>query len=166
MKHEKWIYIVVTTALLIFLFSFCVVWWLPDSSTELKNGFDSELLNTLSTQYQITIPDNAVFVDGVLTNSRDPYYIILFELPLESELGAGGDALKSYLCQALAIDETRCYFNEHRDDEVNTEWYEQYGGKLEYCLTFNDLFDSFLSCTLHEDKIVARFVGGRPLRNY
>lgn len=52
-----------------------------DKPTRIENGFTAELTDMLAQKYELHIPAQAVFLDGVFTNSfRDPAVVISFEI--------------------------------------------------------------------------------------
>lgn len=167
MKHKDGIILAIAIIGMILLLSGLFLytqrgWFISDSRTEITTGFSPELLNVLDSRYQITIPEDAVFCKGINTNSfRDPRVVILFELPVETDLAADMPDPTDYVFQRLKLDKSRYRFAGH-DDETIAQLYKDLGGKLEYML--KDQHESFtcLSYALHEDKLVIRFVGWHP----
>ena len=49
-----------------------------DAPIEIKNGFSPELLNAMKERYQITIPDDAVFIKGIVTDGFREGFVVFF----------------------------------------------------------------------------------------
>lgn len=167
MRHKRSILIVTVIISVTLLLSGLVVatqsgWFFYDTYTEIENGFSAGLLSVLDAQYQITIPDDAIFVKGINTNAiRDPSVVILFELPIEVHIASEIDSLNNYIFQKMNLDKSRYTFGGF-DEEISADWYEEMGGKLDYIIKDKHDAHTFLSYTLHEGKIIVRFVGRHP----
>ena len=99
------------------------------SPTEIKKGFSPKLLEQLETHYQISIPDNAVFIKGFNTNAfRDPSVLILFECPITEELRQAKD---DCIFAALGLDEAYWSLPGRADDMSPGEWADAMGGPWE-----------------------------------
>lgn len=167
MRHKRSILIVtVIISVALLLSSFVMAaqsgWFFYDTYIEIENGFSAELLSILVARYQISIPDNAIFVKGINTNAiRDPSVVILFELPTEIHIASEMDSLNNYIFEKLNLDKSRYTFGGF-DEEIYADWYEEMGGKLDYLIKDKHDSHTFLSYTLHKDKIIVRFVGRHP----
>ena len=170
MKHK--IFLIVSGILLgVLLVSvFCMVdrekvgEWFFGTPTEIKSGFSPELLNAMKERYQITIPDDAVFIRGFNTNSfRDPCVVFLFELPMETELSPDDcDGVSDYVFQRLNIDESHYdsagrgkqhYLNNENEDLTRI---------YDYDIKRKHEGFTFLSFSVETDRIIFRFVGWHP----
>lgn len=137
-------------------------WLITDTSTKIEDGFTEELLSVLDTKYHITIPEDAVFIKGINSNDmHDPSVVILFELPAEPVLSSDREGVYNYIFQKLELDESRHHGGGH-STKIAADWYEEFGGELEYEIKDERQAFTYISYKLQDDKIIIRFVGWRP----
>ena len=138
--------------------------WFFGTPTEIKSGFSPELLNAMKERYQITIPDDAVFIKGIVTDGfREGFVVFLFELPMETELSPDDCCgVSDYVSQKLNLDESQ-YGRGYDDGEELwwADWDEDFVCKYDYSIESHIDFTS-LSFSVQEDRIIFRFVGWRP----
>ncbi len=167
MKHKciKVIAIMcIVTILFLSVFAVAVHFGWPffDTPTEIKKGFSQELLDTLSDQYQISIPEDAVFLKGINTNAfRDPSVVVLFELPVDTNQIHTADDIEDYIFQKLKLDPDQYDFF-YYDEMILADWYEEMGGELDYHLKYKAAPFTYLSCALRNNCILIRFNGWHP----
>ncbi len=168
MKSKK-IMIGIAIALLIITVFFVLVYvglyWAfnSDPSTKIKEGFSDELLYSLKAEYGVTIPEDAVFIEGVNTNGwQDPYVIVLFELPY-AENAALGDH-DAFIHSALSLN--REQYGNSAVYSIVSEGFEDLGGKMQYEIDFTGKSFTSISYKIEENKIIVRFLGWRPGHNY
>lgn len=169
MKRKHIILLVAAAVILVPLLMWGIIatvfggWLFGDTCTEIKKGFSDELLSVLDTQYQITIPDDAVFIKGINTNAfRDPMVVVLFEIPVEPyKKLSDPDRLCNYVIQKLHLDQ-ELYTSGGADHEIKADWYEEMGGLFDYSITNRHNSFTFLSFELHDDRVLIRFVGHHP----
>ena len=169
MKHK--IFLIVSGILLgVLLVSvFCMVdrekvgEWFFGTPTEIKSGFSPELLNAMKERYQITIPDDAVFIKGIVTDGfREGFVVFLFELPMETKLDLGDDrGASDYVFQRLNLDESQ-YELCGRGRNFTDDWDEDFVRKYDHEISAKHDVYTFLSFSVQEDRIIFRFVGWRP----
>lgn len=186
MKRKVMITILAVVAAIAILFSFLVVatrkgwiWrdvmtneprtlqqvfggWLFGSPTEIKKGFSSELLEGLRSRYHLSIPDNAVFIKGFNTNSRDPSVVVLFECPMTEE---NPSDLHEYVFRALELDE-EIWKPFGRNYSETEEWFEVVGGSLEWEIAHQTEVFTHIQFSVCEDVLTVRLVGWRPGAQY
>lgn len=167
-KRKTLVLAIVMSVVLLILLSVTALWiigagWHSQGNPiEIKDGFSAELRNALETNYEITIPDDAVFVKGFCTNAlREPVLVILFELPLDANQMLEDEDTYIYICQQLKLDPSR-YTYSYYDEEIVADWYEEMGGKLNHKIDDGKNPFTFLSYSLCEDKITIRFFGNNP----
>ena len=166
MKHKIFLIVsgILLGVLLVFVALFGIGKEKNDAPIEIKNGFSPELLNAMKERYQITIPDDAVFIRGFNTNSfRDPCVVFLFELPMETELSPDDcDGVSDYVFQRLNIDESHYdsagrgkqhYLNNENEDLTRI---------YDYDIKRKHEGFTFLSFSVETDRIIFRFVGWHP----
>ncbi len=168
MKRKKCICLIVI--IIVVTITSCVTvaalngWVFFDTPTEIRGGFSPELIRFLNTKYHISIPEKANFIKGVNTNSfRDPMVVIMFEcaiddlVPAEYDSGYG----YSYVFQALNLNESTYTFG-GVDEEVKADWYDDFGGTLDYRIVCKDDPHTFISYSLSNDTLIVRFIGRHP----
>lgn len=139
-------------------------WVFFDTPTEICDGFSPALIHTLNTKYQISIPENANFIKGINTNSfRDPMVVILFECAIDDLVPAkcDGGYGYSYVFQALNLNESTYEFG-GVDEEVKADWYNDFGGTLDYIIKCKDDPHTFISYSIINDTLTVRFIGRHP----
>ena len=169
MKHKICICLIVIIVLISITSCFAAVISNADSifftgPTEIRGGFSPELIRTLNTRYQRSIPEKANFIKGLNTNSfRDPMVVILFECaiddlePWEDDSGFG----YSYVFQALNLNKSVYKFQGY-DEEIMADWFDDFGGLLDYCLGREDDLYTKISYSLRGNTLIIRFVGWHP----
>lgn len=133
---------------------------------EIKAGFSPELLETLQTQYGITIPEQAQFIKGYnLPNWRDSYVAILFAYPTEQPIEDDIQRISDSVRQLLKLDSTR-YPGFGNDIKAfsGSDWYDELGGVMDHATRDNK--STTISCTVQPDKILIRVIGWRPGANF
>ncbi len=129
--------------------------------TEIREGFSSSLTNVLSSKYQMIIPNDAIFIKGINSNTiRDPMVIILFECPI-NENWSKDDNGYSLVCQTLKLDESRYSFG-GCDEKISARWYDEIGGMLDFKIVDKNDPHTFISYSLGESVLTIRFVGRHP----
>lgn len=134
--------------------------YLFGDSAEIINGFSDELSDGLNTQYGIKIPEKAVFIKGLNTNSfRDPCIVILFSCSInESACVADMD---TYVRELLNLDQER-YSMAGSEDIIAADWYEEYGGKFDRMISAPDDVFTCISYKTSGNQLLIRFVGHHP----
>lgn len=172
MKHKRIKVIAIMCIVpILFLSIFAVAvhfgWPFFDTPTKIKKGFSQELLDTLSDQYQISIPEDAVFLKGINTNAfRDPSVVVLFELPVDTNQIHTADDIEDYIYQKLKLDFEQYGSFSHEDPIISADWYEEMGGELDYHLKYKATPFTYLSCALCNDCILVRFIGWHPHNSF
>jgi len=137
-------------------------WIFNDTPTEIQNGFRSELLSTLSEQYQISIPDDAKFIKGLNTNSfRDPSVVVLFECPVETDAQSSKDNGCSYVFRLLKLNDFIYTFG-GVDEEIAADFYDDMGGKMDHKIDRKGEPFTFISYSFEDERVLIRFVGRHP----
>lgn len=168
MKHKITICLIVIIVLISITTCLAVAtsnsWVFFDTPTEIRGGFSTELICFLNTKYQISIPEKATFIKGINTNTiRDPMVVIMFEcaiddmVPSEYDSGYG----YSYVFQALNLNESLYTFG-GVDEEVNTDWYDDFGGTLDYRIVYKGDPHTFISYSLSNNSLIIRLVVRHP----
>ena len=96
----------ITVVVVIALFMGASV-WMADSffnadDQEIKEGFSTELVDGLKSQYGITIPEKANFIKGYTSIGQDSCVAVLFECPLDHFII--DSELDSYIINLLKLD--------------------------------------------------------------
>lgn len=137
--------------------------WLFGSPTEIKKGFSSEMLTGLRSRYDLSVPDNAVFIKGFNTNSfQDPSVVILFTCPMMEE---NPSDLYDYVFRALKLDE-ESWKPFGRNNSETEEWFEAVGGRLEWEIAHQTERFTHIQFSVCEDALTVRLVGWRPGAQY
>ena len=137
-----------------------------DERTEICEGFSNELISTLASRYQMTIPQDATFVKGINTNTiRDPMVVILFECPLNENQSMDDSNGCSYVFRVLKLDESRYSFGGH-DEKIPAEWFDEFGGTLDYKIVDNNDPFTFISYSFSGKVLTIRFVGRHPGKTF
>ncbi len=140
--------------------------WFFGEPTEICEGFSYELTGSLADRYQITIPQEAIFIKGINTNAfRDPSVVILFECPL-NEIPSMDDNLGlDFVFRALSLDESR-YSYGGRDEKIFADWFDELGGMLDYKIVDKNDHHTFISYSFGENVLRIRFVGRHPGKTF
>lgn len=110
-------------------------WPFIENPTEIKSGLTPELVAYLKSRYQISIPENAVFIKGINTNSfRDPCIVIEFECPVDEIVPADDDG-SSVVFQALDLDESLYRAHGH-EDQGTVYWLDDFGDPLDWTIIY------------------------------
>ena len=168
MKHKN--IILPSILLVVFITALTIVacnsWLSFDERTEICEGFSNELISTLASRYQMTIPQDAVFIKGINTNTiRDPMVVILFECPLNDIQSMDDNNGCSFVCSTLKLDESRYSFGGH-DEKIPTEWFDEFGGMLDYKIVDNNDPHTFISYSFSGNVLTIRFVGRHPGKTF
>lgn len=175
MKHE--VGTIVAVIALVLVISIVVVavalyaygkWIFRETDTEIKEGFSPKLLDALKDEYGITIPADAVFVEGHNPKlTRDPVICISFECPLNNfdkdsfdkteSYSYKEEYLAEYVRKVLSLDENRFDYGRF-DDQIYGGWDDGWGNRLDYSLVDRSL-NTCISFSVIDDKLVIRFVG-------
>ncbi|MBO4356418.1 MAG: hypothetical protein J5850_06160 [Clostridia bacterium] len=102
------------------------------------DGFSDEMINTINNNFGVLIPNNAVFEGGVLTfHFREgEEAIILFRIPVD-EIVSESDYVVC-LRKLLSIDKETIYPVASAGDDYLPDIAYEYGGHLDYRLTFKN----------------------------
>lgn len=166
MNHKK----IIVILILIFLVASITVgfvkeieggWPFESTPTQLQE-FTPELVETLFRRFYITIPDYAKLIKGMERNSLiEPSIVLLFELPVTDSTVLEGDPMGyAYLSQALNLD-PNIYLNCGKDSEIMADWFEDYGGIMDYCIYTETGYATGVSYSLKGNTILVRFYGTR-----
>jgi len=162
MKRKAIVFVAAIAAVIIVWLG-AALWMFGSSSTEIRNGFSSELVAYLDTRYHLTIPENAKFSKGIFSSSfRDSFVVILFECAIDDVTVAERNRGVDYIFQTLKLDESNYHKFGGVDREVKADWYDDFGGKFDYCVESKKDPYTFISYTFSNDTLTIRFVGYRP----
>lgn len=166
MKHAMCRGLAVIAIVISILTCFAIVlsyMWTPAAPTEIS-GFSPELIESLNTKYQISIPENAKFIKGIYTNAfRDPGIVIMFEFPNDdlNFLTADLQDVIDCLYRTLNLDGS-IYGYGGVDQEMKVDWYDDFGGSLDYIIENKNDPHTVISFSLSKDTFLVRFVGRHP----
>ena len=137
------------------------------SPTEIKKGFSTKLLEQLESHYQISVPDNAVFIKGFNTNAfRDPSVLILFECPITEEVPLTDEAKHACVFRTLGLDEAYWSLSRNSDEVSPGEWVDAMGGLLEKQTEHKKEPYTYISYSISADTLTVLFDGHHPHMNF
>ncbi len=141
-----------------------------DETTEIKEGFTPELLDTLEKQYGITVPENSVFLKGYNANAFQDYshVVVVFECPLhnfDNESMSLSDCMSiDYISQLLSLNE-KDYVSAIEKERHENLLGDRYG-RLGHCVKNTKKGDTTVSYMLSDGKMLVKIVGDYPNRRF
>lgn len=140
--------------------------WLGDHSTEIQEGFSQELVEDLYAKYQISIPENAVFVKGIHTNAlREPKTFILFKCPIAGEDLTTRENVNAYIFRTLGLDDDH-WTQVGVAETIVMDHLEEMGGPLDWQIDYHDGYSAFIQFSVRDSEVVMRFWDNRPGNGY
>ncbi len=145
-----------------FIFWAMFGFWLYDPSGEIEKGFSPELIEEMENRYGISVPKNAVFLDGYnLYHPQDSFVVVYFEVPSEDFKNKDKLSENIYIRNLLSLD-YNWSFDGAAGMVSHYEWFEKMGGEMENSLTKKDTSYTSLEYSFENDMLVLRFMGWRP----
>ena len=168
MKHKWLITLGITVVILLVIVGlfllFCVYAWNGlFGNNEIKKGFSPELSENLQTRYGITIPGEAKFMKGYNTGGQDNFVLLYFECPITESTASENHY--EYIKQLLKLDPAR-YQGSNLNHSDGTDLAAELGGKMDYEILCSDISYTSIKYKIEGRKLLIRFHGWRPHRDF